>query len=95
LDNLIKDLQLFSSVLAKLGYADKAGEVDALTSDILLNVKQKLEDGTTIKPHQRKALLIKAKARVSSLQEKLGDLHPYSPSLARISYELRREIEES
>ena len=67
MDELIADLQLFSSVLAKLGYTSSATEVDMVTSDLLMNAQEKLADGTTIKPHQRKALLIKAKARVDGI----------------------------
>jgi hypothetical protein len=96
LDELVSDLQLFSSVLAKLGFVHQAGEVDIVTSDLLLHAKVRAADGgASTKPHQRKALLIKAKALVVSLQESLGDMHPHSPALARISYELKQEIEES
>ena len=95
MDELVSDLQLFSSVLAKLGFAHQAGEVDIVTSDLLLNARVRSAEGAaSTKPHQRKALLIKAKALVVNLQESLGDMHPHSPALARISYALRQEIEE-
>lgn len=94
MDELIADLQLFSSALTKLGFTQHATKVDMLTSELLMNAQEKLADGSSVKPHQRKALLIKAKARVVSLQETLGDLHPYSPALARIAYELSQEIDE-
>jgi hypothetical protein len=95
LNELLKDLQTFSSVLAKLGFSSAAGDVDRVTSDLLLHFETKNEDGSSSRPFQRKALLIKAKALVASLHETLGDTHSHSPALARIGYELRREIEES
>lgn len=93
MDELIQDLQIFSTSLAKLGFVKQANDVDRITSNILLSHTIKL-GGADLELFQRKALLIKAKALVRELQAELGEDHEASPSLARINYEIKREIED-